>query len=249
MPWNHEKYERFREERLAPFHDLVKMIRISPGMRAIDLGCGTGEITAMLADALPQSEVLGIDNSSEMLEAAWPRKRAGLEFRLQPIEEVTGTWDLVFSNAAIQWVDDHPRLIRHLMSLLSPQGQIVIQVPRGHPAMGLIKELAAQEPFAGTLGNMRTFHALPLLTYAELLYQNGGREIVAVERIYPHVLRNADEILAWCEGTALVPYLEKLQGQARQDFLDGYRTMLRQRWPGEPVFFGFQRMLLAAEVG
>jgi trans-aconitate 2-methyltransferase len=246
MPWNHERYERFRKERLEPVYDLIKMIDVKRGLRVIDLGCGTGDITAILADSLPDSTVLGIDDSPEMLEQARPRKASGLDFRLQRIQDVTGQWDLVFSNAAIQWVPNHGELVPALMSLVAPGGQIVMQVPRGHPALGLIKELAGTEPFRDTLIGTPRPDCLPLLSYAELLHQCGAKDIVAVEKIYPHVLQDADDILAWAEGTGLVPYLDRLEGQVRQEFLDQYRRMLRERWPSKPVFFGFQRMLIAA---
>jgi len=246
MPWNHDTYERFRQERLEPVYDLMKLIRVRPGLRVVDLGCGTGDITAMLADTLPEATVLGIDDSPEMLRQAWPRRRDGLDFRLQRIQDVKGKWDLVFSNAAIQWVPDHRALIPALLSLVNPGGQIVVQVPRGHPALGLIKEVAATERFREALAGSGRFDCLSLLSYAELLHQCGGKEIVAVEKIYPHVLQDADEIFAWAEGTALVPYMDRLEGTLRQEFLDQYRRLLHERWPAKPVLFGFQRMLIAA---
>ena len=245
MAWDRHKYEQFRAERLAPVHDLLALIRRRPGMRAIDLGCGTGDVTAMLADALDGAEVLGVDNSAEMLEEAWPRRREGLDFRQQAIEDVGGQWDLVFSNAAIHWVADHERLIPRLMSMVSPGGQLVVQAPRGHPASSLIKEVAQQAPFRSVLGEPRKGNTLGLLAYAELLYHSGGGDIVAVEKVYPHVLADADAMLAWAEGTALLPYMDRLDEPMQREFKQRYLQMLRRRWPAKPVFFGFQRMLLA----
>src|SRR5688572_13318829 len=107
MPWDPAQYHKFQAERAAPFEDLVKLIRVREGLRVIDLGCGTGELTARLADILPGSDVLGVDSSPAMLEKAEPLERPGLRFALMAIEAVSGEWDVVFSHAALHWVDDH----------------------------------------------------------------------------------------------------------------------------------------------
>ncbi len=122
MSWNPELYHKFQSERFAPFEDLIGLIVVREGLSAIDLGCGTGELTSMLADRLPGSDVLGIDSSPEMLEQAKSKEREGLRFELRSIDDVAGEWDLVFSNAAIHWVEDHARLIPSLFALVSPGG-------------------------------------------------------------------------------------------------------------------------------
>lgn len=244
MPWDVTQYEQYRQERLAPALDLLELVNKRPGIRAVDLGCGTGEITAMLAEALGCASVAGVDSSPEMIQKALPREKAGLSFRLQRIEKVAGQWDLVFSNASLQWLGDHPTLLPKLVGMLRPGGQFVTQIPRGHPAMGVMHELGSHEPYRSVLqGAARPGH-LPLLEYAELLHRCGLTKIVAVEKIYGHLLADADAILEWVKGTAMVPYLERL-GDLREPFVEEYRCELRRRWPERPVFFGFQRMLLA----
>src|SRR6266850_7396140 len=118
MPWNPDLYNKFKSERFAPFEDLLPLIRIREGMRVIDLGCGTGELTNRLANHLPKSDVVGIDASEEMLSRAEKLTRSGLRFDKRKIEDVSGEWDLVFSHAAIQWVDDHAALIPRLFELV-----------------------------------------------------------------------------------------------------------------------------------
>src|SRR5215469_4577122 len=103
MPWNPERYHQFQRERAAPFEDALALVTRRDGLRVIDLGCGTGELTRRLADALPGSDVVGIDSSSEMLARAAPHARPGLRFEQGTIEELAGEWDLIFSNAALHW--------------------------------------------------------------------------------------------------------------------------------------------------
>ncbi len=107
MPWNPERYNQFKAERSAPFEDLLQLIKIQPGLKVIDLGCGTGELTNRLAGHLPGSQVLGIDSSPDMLAKAQAFKGPNLDFQLKDIQEIEGAWDLIFSNAAIQWIGDH----------------------------------------------------------------------------------------------------------------------------------------------
>jgi trans-aconitate 2-methyltransferase len=252
MPWDPEKYEQFKKERFAPFEDLVRLVRIRPGLEVLDLGCGTGELTRWLADLLPGSRVLGIDSSNEMLERTQEFARPGLRFEHGEIETVSGSWDLVFSNAAIQWVDDHVALVSHLLSLVRPGGQLVVQLPsnHSHPTHQLILETAREEPFRQALGGWtRLSPVLAVDEYAGLLFDSGGTDLVVFEKVYPHVLADADALADWTSGTALVPYFERLTPGLREQFMERYRQRLRERWPGSPVFYGFRRTLFAATRG
>ncbi|MBV9960448.1 MAG: methyltransferase domain-containing protein [Acidobacteria bacterium] len=249
MPWNPDVYHKFQSERFAPFEDLLKLIRVREGLRVIDLGCGTGELTRRLADALPSSEVVGVDSSAEMLLRAESLVRPGLKFERRAIEDVAGEWDLVFSHAAIQWVDDHASLVPRLLSLVAPGGQLAVQLPsnHNHATHTIIIEIAREEPFSQALkGWTRRSPVLRLGEYAELLYRHGGRDLVVFEKIYPHVLENADALAEWTSGTALVPYFERLPTELHEPFLHAYRTRLRAKWPESPVFYPFQRTLFSA---
>ena len=105
--WDPAQYERFRNERYQPFNDLVALLKVRPNLRVIDLGCGTGELTARLAELLPNSDVVGIDNSPEMLARATKLSGPRLHFRQQGLEDVDGSWDVIFSNAVFQWIEGH----------------------------------------------------------------------------------------------------------------------------------------------
>lgn len=249
MPWNPGRYHQFQSERFAPFDDLFALIKIRDGMRVVDLGCGTGELTRRLADKLPGSEVVGIDSSPEMLERAREQARDGLRFEVGSIENVEGVWDLVFSHAAIQWVDDHRSLIPRLLSMLTPGGQLVVQLPsnHGHATHTLIREIAGEKPFRAALdGWNRSVPVLSITEYAELLHENGGEEMTVFEKIYASHLENSDALAEWTSGTALVPYFERLPENLHEPFMERYRERLGLLYPPGPVFYPFRRILFAA---
>ncbi len=240
---------KFKAERFAPFEDLLKLIRIREGLSVIDLGCGTGALTRRLADALPGSDVLGIDASREMLQEAKQHAGPRLAFKRETIQSVDGRWDLVFSNAAIQWVPDHHALIPRLLTLLNPGGQLTAQLPSNHhhPAHRTIVEVAGEEPFRTALkGWVRTFPVLGVDDYAVLLHEHGGEEIEVFEKVYPHIMRDADALVEWISGTALVPYFNRLSNDVKAAFLSEFRSRLRRRYPSGEILYPFRRTLFSA---
>ncbi len=246
MPWDPVQYEKFKKERAAPFEDLLAMIDVREGMSVIDLGCGPGPLTKRLADELPGSDVLGIDSSEEMLKQAAELARPGLRFEQQAIEDVDGEWDLVFTHAAIQWLPDHASLIPRLLSLVRPGGQLAVQLPSNfaHPTHTLIDEVGAKEPYRSGLGGfVHEWGVLDIAEYAEILHANGASGIMIFEKVYPHVLEDADALADWMSGTALVPYMERLPDELHEPFMEEYRVLLRKRFTTKPVFFGFRRIL------
>jgi trans-aconitate 2-methyltransferase len=249
MPWDPDRYRAFQAERSAPFDDLFAMLRVSDGLRAIDLGCGTGELTLRLAQQLPGSDVLGIDSSTEMLAQAGALARPGLRFERRAIEDVTGAWDVVFSHAALHWVEGHDELLPRVWSLVLPGGQLAVQIPSNHdhPTHTLITETAGEPAFREALaGWTRTSPVRSIETYASLLYGLGATRITVIEKVYPHVLADADALADWTSGTALVPYFERLPEHLRGPFMEAYRARLRARFPSQPVFYPFRRTLFAA---
>ena len=248
MPWNPDKYHQFQSQRSAPFDDLLKLVDTRPGLRVVDLGCGTGELTRRLADSLPESNVLGLDSSPQMLERTREHERPGLRFEQGDLADLNGKWDLIFSNAALQWSENHEQLIPHLFNRLAPGGQIAVQAPSNHggPTHLTILRAAGKEPFCTALnGWNRQSPVLPIETYAELLFREEAQEILAFEKVYPHVLENADAIVDWISGTALVPYFERL-GEQKDEFINEIRKELRETMPDEPVFYPFRRTFFSA---
>jgi len=248
MPWNPEKYHQFQTQRSAPYYDLLELVEVRPNLKIVDLGCGTGNLTRQLADALPESEVLGIDSSPQMLERTDEYARSGLRFELGNLTELEGKWDLIISNAALQWSENHRDLVPRLYDHLSPGGQIAVQVPSNHggPTHLTILRVAGQEPFRTALnGWTRQSPVLPIETYTELLFRKEAQEILAFDKIYPHVLENVDAIVDWISGTALVPYFERL-GNHKDDFVTAIRQELKTDFPDEPVFYPFRRTFFSA---
>lgn len=253
MAWNPDTYNKFKSERFAPFYDCLNLITIREGIDVIDLGCGTGELTRKLADALPESKVIGIDSSQEMLNDSKAFENEQLKFELRSIEEQVEQetkWDLVFSNAAIQWVYNHEDLLPKIISMVKPDGQLVIQMPnQNQNASNLIlDELAAEEPFCTALQSWtRNSPVLDIERYAQILFENGSQQMTVFEKIYPLVLRNADALFDWVSGTALIPYTERLNGEIKEQFIAAYKERLKKRFPESPVFYPFKRIIMEAK--
>lgn len=250
MPWNPEIYNKFKSERFAPFFDLIEPIQKESNMNVIDLGCGTGELTQKLAYLLPQSQVTGIDSSEEMLKESLSFSLANLTFKQKSVEQsiLSGLqYDLVFSNAAIQWIENHQLVLPKILSLVKNGGQVAIQMPSNHEHFThtAIRKLALKHPYAEALnGWFRVSPVLSIETYASILYYNNFTNIEVIEKAYPHVLENASALADWTSGTALIPYLERLPLEMRKAFFTEYKTLLQNKYPESPVFYPFKRILM-----
>lgn len=249
--WDPAQYEKFQREREQPFFDLLAMVAPAPHMRVVDLGCGTGKQTRMLHERLEARETIGIDSSAKMLEAqAAATLPAGLRFEVGTIEAFPPrgeTFDLVFSNAALHWVDDHAALIPRLASALAPGGQLAFQVPAMHDeATHLAAEAVADsEPFRTALaGWRREPSVLSPERYARLLYGAGFSAPQVRLMIYPHVLPGPEAVVEWTKGTLLTEYARHLPAELFEPFVDRYRSLLlSQLEPARPFFFPFKRIL------
>jgi trans-aconitate 2-methyltransferase len=248
MPWDPKQYHKFQAERSAPFFDLLALVEIRPDLKVVDLGCGTGELTRHLAQALPDSNVTGLDSSPTMLEKAAAYADTGLHFEQGDQSQLTGEWDLIFSNAALQWSENHEELIPSLYEKLLPGGQLAVQVPSNHNHIShqIYRETATEEPFRSVLnGFQRYAPVLSIDEYARLFFECGAENIVVFEKVYPHILGDADAVVEWISGTALVPYFERL-GEYKENFVEALRAKMRAALPDRPVFYPFRRTLFSA---
>jgi trans-aconitate 2-methyltransferase len=149
----------------------------------------------------------------------------------------------------LQWVRDHASLFPKLFGRVRIGGQLVVQMPSNytHPTHRLIDEEASKEPFKTALGGYkRTWGTLGVEAYAQLLYDCGAVDIIVFEKVYPHVLPDANALSDWTSGTALVPYMERLPEELHEPFMERYRARLREHFPQSPVFYGFRRILFFA---
>jgi trans-aconitate 2-methyltransferase len=252
--WDPRQYDKFEREREQPFFDLLALVRPRPGMRVVDLGCGTGKLTRTLHHRLDARETLGIDRSDSMLAGTRDgTKSHGLRFEAGTIESFvagaspSGGWDLIFSNAALHWVDDHGRLLEQMAAKLAPSGQIAFQVPAQHDTLThlLAEELAASEPFNTAFAGWR--RSQPVLTpdaYARLLYRCGFPAPKAQLIVYPHVLASREDVVEWVKGTMLTEYKRHLPGEMYDRFVEEYRGRLLARLDeSRPFFYPFKRIL------
>lgn len=252
--WNPGVYRQFQTERDRPFFDLVAQLPadLSPA-RVTDLGCGTAHQTATLARRWPGAEVTGVDSSAEMLG------QAPAEANLRLVQADLRSWapeqapDLLISNAALQWVPGHDRLIPRLAGLVAPGGVFAFQVPGNFsaPSHLLLGELRAEPRWLNNLGaperGPESLASLDPLDYADLLTPLGFR-VNAWETTYLHLLPGEDAVLGWVRGTALRPVLARLSAAEAAEFEAEYGARLREAYPQGPsgTAFPFRRVFVVA---
>lgn len=253
--WDPRQYDKFQREREQPFYDLLKLVRQRPGMRAVDLGCGTGKLTRVLHERLQARDTVGIDRSPNMLaETRATRLPVGLRFEVGTIEAFAESTrdgdkppDVIVSNAALHWVADHPALVPKLASHLGVGGQMAFQIPAQHADVThtLADELARSEPYRSAFaGWTRPQPVLAVDEYARLLYRCGFADPVARMIVYPHVLPSRDHVVEWMKGTLLTEFARHLPGDVFARFSEEYAArLLPQLEAATPYFFPFKRIL------
>jgi trans-aconitate 2-methyltransferase len=245
MEWDPQQYDKFRAAREQPFADVVALIQKVPRPRIVDLGCGAGNLTRKLLEHFPDGEIVGIDSSAAMLQKAHELSAPGLGFEQLDIEAFAGgggtggSFDVIFSNAALHWVLDHATLLPKLFARLSARGQIAVQLPSDDYN-------STRRIFADVAGWRHDMATLDIAEYAQLLYAAGLDDQVVFEKIYPHILPDADAVLEWAKGTALLPYLQALPPAQHGPYLAEVRKRLHARYPEKPVFFPFRRIIFYA---
>jgi trans-aconitate 2-methyltransferase len=251
--WNPDQYNRFKAERLQPGLDLIALVRRRPGMRAVDLGCGTGELTKRLHDHIGAASTLGIDSSETMLADSAALAGAGLRFERRDIAAFAdeAAYDLVFSNAALHWLPDHAALFARLTRALADGGQLAVQMPYNfdHPSHTVAAAVAREAPFHAALGGWAIDR--PVLApeaYAGLLHRLGCAEQQVRMHVYAHLLPARDDVFEWVKGSLLTDYQRRLPAELFARFLDRYRErLLPELDDTTPHFYPFKRILLWAQ--
>ena len=247
--WNPTQYERFRDERSQPFYDLLALVQPRPGMRVVDLGCGPGDLTAELHRRLQARETLGVDSSAAMLSKSAALAGEGLRFERGDVADFAAPqpFDLVFSNAALQWLPDHAGLLRRLTDAVATDGQLAVQVPANcdHPSHAVAHQVAREAPFRDALGgDARGKPVLEPEEYALLLHRLGYREQHVRLQVYGHRLASRADVIEWVKGTLLTDYQRRLPADLWSRYLERYQErLLPQLEDARPYFYPFKRIL------
>jgi trans-aconitate 2-methyltransferase len=254
MKWDAKQYLKFEAERTQPARDLAARVALEEECRkALDIGCGPGNSTRMVKQRFPEADVLGIDQSPEMIRAAREENPA-LSFQVFDVTRdftPLGTdYDLVFSNACLQWVPGHEQLLPRLIGLLRPGGILAVQLPNNfeEPVHRIAERVAAKAEWRARFPEQRVFYQLTPEQYFDLLSASAG-DFTMWETVYYHRLPSHQAILEWYRGTGLRPYLSCLtkedQRLFEQEVLDGIARAYPVRQNGE-VIFRFPRLFFTA---
>ena len=251
--WNPEQYSKFIKERTQPAIDLANKINIKSPQKILDLGCGTGNSSQVLKDRFPFAEIIGVDNSQTMIEQA-EKEHSGIKFMLADISgdisSLGSDYDIVFSNACIQWIPDHKSLIPKLMGLLKTGGVLAVQAPMQseHPVQQLIHKLAFSDKWSRKIKNPRPINTLTQDRYFDILSELTS-DFSIWKTVYGHRMPSHQSIVEWYKGTGLRPYLAQLEEEDAANFEAELLKMVCQTYSvhsnGE-ILFKFPRIFFTA---
>ena len=252
VDWRADDYRRFEAERTQPATDLLARVPAGPRQSIVDLGCGPGNSTALLANRYPDAQIVGLDSSPDMLTAARARLPA-VDFRLGDIAEWSDpSADLVFANAALQWVPGHVGVMRRLAAALPARGCLAVQAPdnQDEPSHALMREIAATARFRDKLADAAAARE-PIGSFADYddALSASCDEIDIWRTTYVHRLAGPDAVVAWLASTGLRPFLNPLEADERADFLALYRTAIARAYPARAaggVLLPFPRLFIVA---
>lgn len=252
MPWNPEQYNQFKNIRYQPFFDLLEMIAADGLENCIDIGCGTGEQTKILSEKFEKANFTGIDPSAEMLAKSKELESDKLHFKQSNVEDFIASntgqqWDLIFSNAALQWSNEHVNLFPQLISLLSDKGQFAVQMPVQNENLlnKLLLELVQEKPFVDWLDGWK--RGSPLLSideYAQIMFSNGLSNIQVIQKVYPIIADGPGKLFDFIAGSSLIPYMERIHGNKQEIFVNEYKARIRKAFKEFPAIYAFKRLLL-----
>lgn len=250
MSWDPAQYHRFAAERRQPFVDLLGMVRGRNVRRAVDLGCGSGELTRDLNDTVRAAETVGVDSSPQMLEEAAAYASDTLRFELGDIGAWTsaGDVDVVFANAALQWVPDHERVLAQWAAAVAPGGELAVQVPANadHPSHVVARAVAAEfldDPPPDPVAR----NVLDPARYAEIFDALGFAEQHVRLQVYGHHLGATPDVVEWVKGTSLTRFKKVMNPEQYDAFLTEYtRRLVADLGDHAPYFYAFKRILMWA---
>lgn len=252
--WSAAQYGKFKRERTIPAVDLANSIPCENVNSVLDIGCGIGNSTAVLAKKFPCAEITGIDYSDDMLAAA-KRENPGIAFvKLDAETELEGIkerYDVVFSNACIQWIPNHRKLLKDMFSLLNAGGTLAVQIPQQskHPVHSIIRSLSGSEKWKNKLRVERVYNNLSENEYYDVLSELTDNFRIW-ETTYFHSMPSYESMIEWYKGTGLRPYLEQLSADDQKDYLCDVMQCLKDIYPVQKngaIIFRFPRLFFAAQ--
>ena len=255
--WDPDRYLTYADERGRPFVELVQRVGAQDPHTVVDLGCGPGNLTNLLAERWPAAAITGLDSSAEMIAAARATgSRVGYDVAdlrdwLAGAEGPTSPVDVLVSNATLQWVPDHLELLPALVSRVSPGGWLAFQVPGNfdEPSHTIRAELAGEAKYAAHTRGVAVPSSHDAATYLERLVALGCR-VDAWETTYLHVLHGEDPVFTRVSGTGARPTLQALPAGLREEFEAEFKARLRAAYPdtGRGVVLPFRRVFVVAQV-
>ena len=251
--WDPTQYLRYAGHRLRPALDLLAQVDVAAPRRIHDVGGGTGQVTRMMANRWPTAEVVGSDESVEMLAEA-QRRGSRIQWRQLDVSEWNEPHqlDIIYSNAVLHWIPDHDELILRLLASLRPGGQLAVQMPLSwyEPSHTLMRTILEEEQLGST--DLRRRYATPNVArprhYADLLAKQAATVNLWTTRYFQE-LHGPDPVLEWVSGTALRPILEELEPGELAVFLERYSVGLRAEYPrrdDDGTLFPFPRLFFVA---
>lgn len=251
--WNAEQYSIFKTERTLPSIDLANAIIKDNVQSVLDIGCGIGNSTAVVKQRFPQAKVIGIDSSEDMLNSA-RKNNPDIEFiKLdagKEIENITERFDVVFSNACIQWIPEHKQILKNFMQLLNDDGVLAIQIPQQykHPMHKIIKSVSGSSKWKNRISSSRIFYNLKEDEYFDIL-SDISSEFRMWETVYFHKMPSHRSIVEWYKGTAMRPILEQLSNFDKEEFERDILAETEKAYPVQKngqIIFRFPRLFFTA---
>jgi trans-aconitate 2-methyltransferase len=250
MGWNPDQYLKFAQPRLRPALDLLARTDIANPRRIYDLGCGTGNITQLLAERWPNARVTGVDDSAQMLKETAQRPS-----RIEWIEQSVASWrpsepaSLIFSNAALHWLPNHRVLFEALVDALEPSGTLAVQMPRNFlaPSHTLIHDTVRAGPWRAALEHLIAPPPVESPQFYYSLLHERAKSLDIWETEYLHVLEGKDAVKEWTKGTWLKRFLDALHEPQRGEFEADYASRVAEAYPSlttGQTLFPFRRMFI-----
>ena len=261
MTWSAQQYLAFEDERTRPVRDLLAAVPDVEARTALDIGCGPGNSTEVLAARFPHATVSGFDSSPDMIAAARSRLPS-LRFEVLDLRgwlEAAGpgsgpdaALDILLANAVLQWVPDHAALFPALVAKLASGGCLAVQVPDNlkEPAQKLMREIANEGPWRAKLaGADRARVSIESAEWYYRLLRAHCSRVDIWRTTYYHPLAGANEIVEWFKGTGLRPFLDPLDSRERAEYLARYAERLARLFPAQSreVLLPFPRLFMVAQ--